>query len=72
MEGIDSVATDILTTFAVDIIKRISEKTKIDPDVLATSIPGLCHSHWYIPSEDDEPVRECLYCARVKKAGAGN
>jgi hypothetical protein len=59
----DIVASDLLTAFAVDIIKSVSKKTKIDPDELANAIPGLIHSHWYI--EDD--IDGCLYCARSKR-----
>lgn len=60
-ECLDTVANDLLTQFAVDILKTISRKTKVDPDVLAAVIPGFVHSHWFIA---DEPVDGCLYCHR--------
>ena len=60
-QKLESVTDDVLTQFAVDIIKSISRKTKIDPDLFAAAIPGLVHSHWFIA---DTPVDGCLYCQR--------
>lgn len=60
----DSVIDQLLADFAVVIIKRISERAKIDPDILALSIPGLLHSHWYI---SDEHVIGCPCCERRKR-----
>ena len=68
MNFADSQASSLLSSFAVEIIKRVSAKTKIDPDVLAATIPGLVHDHWYI---SDEPVEGCLYCARAGSCGGG-
>jgi hypothetical protein len=59
----DTLASDLLTAFAVDIIKAVSKRTKIDPDELSKAIPGLIHSHWYIENDVDG----CLYCARTTR-----
>jgi hypothetical protein len=64
----DTSVETLLTNFAVSIIIAISKKTKIDPDVLAQSVPGLVHSHWYIA---DAPVDGCLYCHRIKRLSEG-
>lgn len=60
----DTFVQELLNSFAVDIIKRVSKKLKIDPDDLAAEIPGLAHSHWYI---SDGHVDGCLYCQRTKR-----
>ena len=57
----DSIVDELLADFAVVLIKHISHRAKIDPDVLALSVPGLLHSHWYI---SDEYVQDCMYCVR--------
>ena len=63
-ETCNTIVNTLLTDFAVSLIIAISRKTKIDPDELAQSVPGLVHSHWYI-AEDD--VEGCLYCDRARK-----
>ena len=60
----DSIVETLLTDFATRIIIEISKRTKIDPDVLVQSVPGIVHSHWYISKDD---VDGCLYCARSKR-----
>ena len=60
----DVVTEQLLVDFAVEIIKKISLKTKIDPDVIAACIPGLLHSHWFIA--DNEPVAGCMRCERMR------
>ena len=65
----DAVSDTLLTEFAVELIKRVSLKTKLDPDVLASAVPGLVHSHWYV-AHPDERVDGCLYCARRATAVA--
>lgn len=55
------IPEQLLTFLAVHIIKEVSSKTKIDPDELASCIPGLVHSHWYV---SPVPVEGCLFCAR--------
>jgi len=60
----DSTVQTLLTDFAVRVIVEISKRTKIDPDVLVQSVPGLVHSHWYISEHD---VEGCLYCARSRR-----
>lgn len=64
-ETCNSIVNTLLTDFAVNLIVAISKKTKIDPDELAQSVPGLVHSHWYIAKDDD--VDGCLYCTRARK-----
>lgn len=64
MEHCDAVIDTVLTSFAVDIIKAVSKKTKIHPTTLALAVPGLVHSHWFVT---DEPIQGCLYCERVTK-----
>lgn len=67
-DKIDRVVSSVLEQFAVTIIKRVSEKTKIDPDVVAASVPGLVHTHWFIPDDDHDGgfVQGCAYCDRCK------
>lgn len=57
----DLVTEQLLVDFAVDIVKKISLKTKIDPDVIAACIPGLIHSHWFIADN----VAGCRRCERA-------
>jgi hypothetical protein len=59
------VPEQVLTELAIHIIKEVSRKAKIDPDELASCIPGLVHSHWYIA---DAPVDGCLFCRRRRSA----
>lgn len=60
----DSIVETLLTDFATQVIIEISKRTKIDPDVLVQSVPGIVHSHWYIAEND---VDGCLYCARARR-----
>ena len=55
------VPEKILTQLAERIIKEVSRKAKVDPDELASCIPGLVHSHWYV---SQTPVDGCLFCKR--------
>jgi hypothetical protein len=59
MNPADTLSAQLLSSFAVDILKKISKKTKIDVYDLASSVPGLVHAHWYVA---DAPVTGCVYC----------
>ena len=61
LDPCDRITADLLERFALEIIVRISLKTKLHPTDLASLVPGLLHSHWY--KQDD--VDGCAYCRRI-------
>lgn len=64
----DDIVDRVLSDLATQIIKSLSAKTKIDPDTLASFVPGLVHNHWYIT---DTAVDGCGYCARITECNRG-
>lgn len=66
----DSSIETLLTEFAVHLIKRVSLRAKLDPEIVAACVPGLIHAHNFV-SEDGEIVPGCLYCARRERLGFG-
>lgn len=64
---IDSTVDDLLSHISTDIIKSVSEKTNIDSNTLASDVPGLLHTHWYI---SDTYVDECEFCSKVRRCNS--
>ena len=69
MNPADTLGAQLLSSFAVDILKKISKKTKIDVYDLASSVPGLVHAHWYVA---DAPVKGCVYCKHMEDCCGGH
>lgn len=67
----DSAIESLLTEFAVHLVKRISSRAKLDPEVVAACVPGLVHTHNFV-AEDAEIVPGCIYCARRERLGFGS
>lgn len=63
-ERCDCLVSTLLKSLAVLIISRVAEKTKLDPEILDSRIPGLKHTHWYIASDY---VDGCGYCQRMRR-----
>lgn len=64
---IDQIVARLLEEFAVTIVKRASEKINIDPDVIAGTVPGLVHNHWFMPDDSDNGfIPGCAYCERCR------
>jgi hypothetical protein len=67
----DSAIESLLSEFAVHLIKRIALRAKLDPEVVASCVPGLVHAHNFV-ADDGEIVAGCLYCSRRERLGFGN
>jgi len=65
----DSAIESLLTEFAVHLVKRISLRAKLDPDIVASCVPGLVHTHNFVA---DDAVPGCVYCARRERLGFGS
>lgn len=54
----------LIRTVAKDIIVAVAQATNTDPDIIAQLVPGLMHSHWYKPA-DNQRLATCAYCRRL-------